>query len=185
MKKITNIRKNTGSLVAPFVLIALGAVVITSVNAQKDDNPSKTKGTQPQVNIKVDKKTDKNDNITRYDSTYSYSWSGNGNIPANIDSMIKSMHERFSKGMLWGLNESFFNDSALFGSNFSGMFDRNRLTNLEKILAEQQKMFNQYFNREPLLKVPEGVAPQQPKNAEKSFKKEKPLIQNNNYSTSL
>lgn len=42
---------------------------------------------KPDIKYKVNKEYDKNGNITRYDSTYSYSWSSNGQIPFDIDSV--------------------------------------------------------------------------------------------------
>lgn len=189
MKTIFNIPNPIKAIIAVTVLIALAVILVNSVNAQKKDNPSKNKGQQPQVSIKVDKQTDKNGNVTRYDSTYSYSWSGQDNVPANIDSMMRGMQEHF-KGMplgdkSFGFDDSFFNDSVFLGGNFKGMFDNKHFADLQRMMAAQEKLFQQYFKQEPFLKVPDGVAPQQPKKKEKKEQQDKSLIQNNNYSTTL
>jgi hypothetical protein len=50
-------------------------------------------GKQPDVKIDVKKELDEKGNVKRYDSTYTFSWSGNRNV--NIDSIFRSLNENF------------------------------------------------------------------------------------------
>jgi hypothetical protein len=192
MKKEFKIRKFVKAALLGSTIIALALVVDNLYGQKKDkDNPPKSNDNQPKVSIKVDKQTDKNGNITRYDSTYTWSWSGNGNIPNNADSVVKNMHEHFFKGFSFNdkafNNRDFFNDSAFMNGNFEEDFGMN-FGNMNKMLAEQEKMMRKYFDEEPILKVPDGVTPQPPKAQEKKEKKPKKqqsLIQDNSYTTQL
>jgi hypothetical protein len=75
----------------------------------KKSNPNK-----PDIRVKVNKEFDDKGNMTRYDSTYSYSWSGGGQIPFSADSTFGK-----PRGQLRNGNDSiefqpfFFNDSRL------------------------------------------------------------------------
>ena len=197
MKKEFKIKRFVKAMMITGILIAL-ALVVNNLYAQKKNKEGNPKSivNQPQVNIKVDKQTDKNGNITRYDSTYSWSWSGNGQMPENVDSLMKCMHDRFGKGFSFngrnpGFHSDLFNDSAFFSDNFEGMFGKD-FGNMDKMFAEQEKMMKKYFDQEPVLKVPNGVTPQPPKIQEKKQKqqthplrKQQPLIEDNSYTTQL
>ncbi len=50
---------------------------------------------QPKVNYDVKKEYDKDGNLTNYDSTYSWYWSGDGSYWQNYDSLFKQFHQQF------------------------------------------------------------------------------------------
>jgi hypothetical protein len=77
----------------------MGAILLsTQVMAQDKTGKSKAK---PDVRVKVQKEYDDQGNITRYDSTYSYSWSGDGDTPCDIDSLFKGFNRGFGFSPGW------------------------------------------------------------------------------------
>jgi hypothetical protein len=172
---------------AILVIIAVAAFIFQQTDAQKKDNPS---GKDPKVSIKVNKQTDKNGNVTRYDSTYVWSWSGNENAPENMDSLISSLHKSFfrnhfsdadslfSDPFQWGFQN--LNDSSFFSGNFEQFF-KNDFGSFDKIMKDHQKMMKDFFKQEPLLKVPDEVVPSAPKEPKKKIEKQNDLVHPNNY----
>jgi len=161
--------------------------VLQCTNAQKSENNQSNN--QPKVNINVKKQRDQNGNITSYDSTYTWSWSGNGNTPENIDSIFNSMNEHFSKNfsfnmgtfhnMPFGFGSHAPKDSLKSGDSFNEFFgnDWPNIPDMDKMIQQQQKMMEEFFNRQPLLKVPEEVekpAPQQKKEEKPKKPEDKP-----------
>lgn len=74
------------------------------------------KAITPKEDIKVNREYDEQGNLIRFDSTYTYNWSGdnifmNGKMPENLDYFFD---DRFK----------FFNDSSLNGNSFFGDFDQ-------------------------------------------------------------
>ncbi|MBN2349086.1 MAG: hypothetical protein JXJ22_09625 [Bacteroidales bacterium] len=76
---------------------------------------------QPRIKTDVNREYDKNGNLTRFDSTYSYSWSSNGEIP---DSIMQQLHNfgfhfefpDFEHSFPFNLNSNTFPEE--FGNNF-------------------------------------------------------------------
>lgn len=170
-----------------YSLILIIAIVcyVEQINAQEiaKSNPNK-----PDVRIKVNKEFDNKGNITRYDSTYSYSWSGNGQIPMDADSLLKKFNHNFSFG---GDIDSMFNhfgfsspfdDSPFFNQPFAhsnkqfkgNQFPSDSLNNNDQsnffsrdyreMLKKQHKMMDQflrqlYQNNEPLIPAPNDSIP--------------------------
>lgn len=107
MKAERYFRKSTIGLVSICLINIL--LLLQSAQAQdiKKSNPNK-----PDVRVKVNKEFDDKGNLTRYDSTYSYSWSGSGQVPINADSIFGK-----SNGSLWFGNDSAFNHTFFFNDN--------------------------------------------------------------------
>jgi len=108
--------------------------------------------TEPDVDISVNKEYDENGNIIRYDSTYSYSYSGGSY--AEFDSIMKSM----MPGQLHGFNDPFFSDDFMSGfpSPFGGdpFFNNFFLTD-----SLMQEMMNSFWNqRVPNTRTPPSHA---------------------------
>lgn len=86
--------------------------LIVSLLAQNSDKKQKL----PKENSKVTREYDENGNLTKYDSVYTYSWSGD-------TTMLKSFSPKdFPK--LFGENFGFFPDSTLNGNSFFDDFDQ-------------------------------------------------------------
>lgn len=68
------------------LLLINGSVLPQDVDTLKKNNPD--------VRVKVQKEYDDKGNILRYDSSYSYSWSGDGQLPADLDSILKQFNLR-------------------------------------------------------------------------------------------
>jgi hypothetical protein len=105
---------------------------------------NKGKQTKPDVKIKVNKEFDNKGNITRYDSTYSYTWSNNGQMPTNIDSVFVGFNHNFKFG---GDLDSMFNN---FGSNWP--FEGNDL--FSQPFSHQDKRLEEFFRNHQLHKFP-------------------------------
>jgi hypothetical protein len=164
MKTNLETKVSIGFLTAIAIVFVL-AVFSQNISGQKQDNPAKENGNKPKVDIKVNKETDKDGNITRYDSTYSWSWSSDGNTPENVDSVFNSMRSHFFRNSIFNdslflsmpldLKVPFYNDSTL-DSYFESDFFNNGFGNMEKLFREHNKLMEKYFHHEPLLKVPDN-----------------------------
>ncbi|MCB0481718.1 MAG: hypothetical protein KDC83_09815 [Flavobacteriales bacterium] len=125
---------------------------------------------QPDVKIDVNKEIDEHGNITRYDSTWSWSYSGNG----NVDSIMSHMgitQQIFSGG---GFNDPFFQMPGLgFGAmNMPrGMVDMQKMH--EEMIQMHQQMMQSFMPNDLWIPAPQGpnnqnrVTPQAPKKEEK------------------
>ena len=96
-----------------FVLCAaLYFCFITGLLAQNTDK----KQNQPQENSKVTREYDEQGNLIKFDSVYSYSWSGDS-------TMIKHFSPEDMTKMFGGAFD-FFNDSTIHNHSFFGDFDQ-------------------------------------------------------------
>jgi len=133
-------------------LIVLSTLFLTSCNAQtkkefaKELTDVSKEKIQPKIDYKVNKEYDKNGNLIRLDSTYSYYYS-NINKDAMInDSILKKFNDYFS------INSSFNNllfDDSLKGHFFKqdffrGDFDRNQKF-MNKMLRRMDSLKNKIF----------------------------------------
>jgi hypothetical protein len=134
MKAIGTNRKNAILIV---LIVSVGLFFLNKPCFAQDLNKEKQK--KPDVKIKVNKEFDDKGNITRFDSTYSYSWSGNGQIPSNLDSLFK------------GFNHSFKSDrnidSLLNQLGFSNSFNDNDF--FSQPFFDQNMQFEDFFNQSP------------------------------------
>jgi hypothetical protein len=85
--------------------------------AKKKDQQKEQISVTPQTNIKVNKEYDKNGNIVRYDSTYSYYYSNIKNDTVKQDSIFNLFRNQFNQKYLFSnepyFNNLFFEDSLL------------------------------------------------------------------------
>ena len=96
---------------------------------------NKSKQTKPDVKIKVNKEFDDKGNVTRYDSTYSYSWSSNGQFSTNIDSLFMGFNHSFRVGGEF--------DSMLNNFGFDWPFGENDM--FTQPFANHNKQLEEFF----------------------------------------
>ena len=173
--------KKIGMLSGIIILLLALNPICQSINAQKHDNDKdqisddKKNEKQPKVDIHVNKQKDLNGNIIGYDSTYTSTWSSDGKIPENIDSVFRSMQEHFSKSFSFnfnnpnfGFNSPITKDSLINNTDpFNDMFGSN-WADMNKMMEQQRKMMKEFFNhhQQQVLKVPDGVDKPAPKQKE-------------------
>ncbi len=176
---------NFGSLLNIFCLAGLIGCTIFIANkipAQDKNIKLADNKNEPKISIKVNKQTDKNGNITRYDSTYEWSWTGNGKVPSNVDSMLNKIQDQFSFNQ-FGDNDMFKmpfdnNDSSFVSDNYGEMFEKEfgNFDNINQLIKSQRKMMENFFNNAPILTVPENQG---------SPKKDSTYLHTNSYKTML
>lgn len=119
--------------------------------------PDSTIFSKPDVKINVNKEYDNNGNISKYDSSYSWSYSSSGNA-VNIDSLMKSFNLSFGGNLpddFWGFDNPMFSqksDSSLL--NFSGDSSTDlmeqQMNQMRKMMEQMnQSMFNQFPMQSP------------------------------------
>ena len=169
------------------MLFLFVAILTTSCNAQ-DSNNSKKKIAQsdiqkdsiaaPKGSWKVNKEVDKNGNIIRYDSIYS--WSSSGNLKSmDNDSIFKKMQsmmqKRFSmfqspNGNTFADHDSimkqFFSDDFFKDDFFSNGFNSN-MPNMDDMMKRMEAIKQQFFNDNHRYIIP----PEQKKNLPEKKKK--------------
>ena len=167
--------KTKRSTPTSFILVILSLIAGLSYLAPQTSAQEVNKSNKPDVKIKVNKEFDNKGNVTRYDSTYSYSWSGNGQPPADADSIIKRYSHKFysgnsadsmlnSMGFSWYFdNDPFFEHQPSHDNNqleefFNGFpfsadssFENSpndfRSRDFRGILKQQQQMMDQFFQQ--------------------------------------
>ena len=125
------------------------ALVVGSCDGQKKGNLIAFNGNDtinhPQTNIKVNREYDKNGNLIRYDSTYSYSYSNISGNPANIDSLLNQFGFQMGDSGFFFQNpfhHDFFSTDSLFWQDpfmNPGNFDNS--------IQEQMEMMEQMIRR--------------------------------------
>lgn len=92
----------TKSFLTVLMLLALSVAGSYAQNGKKElkAQPDSVSVTKPQTNIKVNKEFDKDGNLIRYDSTYSYYYSGDGSDFIINDSILGDFKSYFSSGHL-------------------------------------------------------------------------------------
>ena len=135
-----------------FLFATLGLLVCTY--AQKQNLPKE--------NSKVTREYDENGNLTRFDSVYSYSWSGDTTLlnsisPEKLEQLFGNQFGMFPDSSFMG--KSFFDDfDQFFSLPFSGSQDSVQMKKFKNIpqfpdfmmgddlLAKHFKDFEQFFN---------------------------------------
>ncbi|MBN2213869.1 MAG: hypothetical protein JW723_06455 [Bacteroidales bacterium] len=92
----------------PLAAVLLSMIFIPGQSLHGQDKKAE-KG-QPDVRIDVKREFDEQGNISRYDSSYSFSWSYNGSM--DMDSLLESLRNRF------GITP--FNEDEFFSMPFKG-----------------------------------------------------------------
>jgi hypothetical protein len=116
-----------------------------------------TKGTNPKMNVKVNKQYDSKGNLIKFDSTYTYYYSAKGNdsVKVSIDTVFekfkRDMDHDFSDMAKNRFNDIFLNDSLfkydfLNEDFFSKRFQLND-EKINKIFIEMDSLKNQYLNK--------------------------------------
>jgi len=174
----TKSKFNRSAFVSYIVVLLLALVpAFQNMEAQNPDNDQDQNPVlnnhQPKVDIKVNKKRDQNGNIIAYDSTYTSTWSNdiNGFSTENMDSIFKSMQSQFPKNFSsnghFGFNSLSINDSIFKMDPFNGQLGNN-WADMDKIMEQQQKMMEEFFNQHHLQRIPDSNVLPAPKPQEKS-----------------
>ena len=137
-----------------FIILAV-ALVSYSCDAQKKDSTNNVTmlKTVPKTNIKVNKEYDKDGNLIKYDSTYSYFYSNMGTDSHIRDSVfnefMKKFNEQYSFPDTSFFNNVFFQDSLLkydfFKNDFFIERFRHNQKQVEKIFNEMDSLKNNFF----------------------------------------
>lgn len=136
------------------ILIAIAvSMTIQGCNGPKKEVTKKTTENTPLTNIKVNKEYDKNGNLVKYDSSYSYYYSniqGNNNLR---DSILNNFKNHFNEKYFFSnqpyFNNFFFQDSLL-GYDFykkDFFFDRfkNNMSQMNTLFREMDSVKNEFF----------------------------------------
>lgn len=129
--------------------ILLVMFLAVSCNAQNVNNKSADSKIKPKTNIIVNKEYDKNGNLIRYDSTYSYFYSNIKNDSTLADSSFtdfqKYLYKSFPDFQTPFFNDMFFEDSLL-------NYDFYKKDFFSKRFELNKKMFNEMFEKMDSLK---------------------------------
>jgi len=141
---------------------------LNSCNGQEKKQSSEIKGDQamPQTNIKVNKQYDKNGNLVKYDSTYSYYYSNIISDKKLGDSIFNNFKNHFNQQYFFSkepfFNSSFFEDSLLKYDFYKKDFFRDRFRNnmarMDSLFWGMDSMKNSFFNKQFNLPGPPKTA---------------------------
>src|SRR4030042_2570177 len=157
--------------ILPFMAILFSMILVPELNVHGQDIKGK-KG-QPDVKIDVRREYDEDGNISRYDSSYSFSWSYDGSM--DMDSLFESMRKNYSISpfreddffnMPFRNHDHFFmfpyqerdypenNDDTLY--EFIHPFDmRSMLENHRRMMEEMHRFFEFNMPCDPI--IPDSI----------------------------
>lgn len=147
---------NKSRLLLLFVLILLTLPGF----AQKNTESNSESNNQPNVDIKVNREFDKDGNVIRYDSTYSWSWTSGGEQFFPTELFNDSLHSFF-----FNQNKDFFGETYFdpFGfstdtifNNFSSPEIKAMHRQMMEMLENQQKMIEEMFGSPSDISSPEN-----------------------------
>lgn len=126
-------------------LFAVAMIAPAGTRAQQG-NAEPVKHNEPRVRIDVKKEFDENGNVIRYDSTYSWSWTGVDTSGVSTSVFFKHGFEDDFSGfnVFSGFDNDFFpvpGDSLRM--NFFGQQFNDNFMNMEKLMEEQVKMMEE------------------------------------------
>ncbi|MBA2612102.1 MAG: hypothetical protein H0U95_09030 [Bacteroidetes bacterium] len=152
------------------------ALLFCCCNAQTEEkekvNSDETNSNVPKKGFKVNKEFDKNGNLIRYDSTYSYYYSNIKNNSNMSDSIFSKFRDQFQNQYPFAnkpfFDNFFFQDTLLkydFYKRdfFSERFKRD-MNNMDKLFLEMDSVKNQFFEQQFL---PDKSPPSKPKSSAK------------------
>ena len=146
-----------------FVLVAvLLTVGLSSCNGQERKKTVMKDQNKPQTNIKVIKKYDKNGNLVKYDSTYSYYYSNVKNDSIVRDSAVAQFKRYFNNKYKFSeepfFKDLFFQDSLLkydfYNKDFFSKRFKNNMDKMSKLFEQMDSLKNQYFLEQVKPQVP-------------------------------
>lgn len=130
-------------IIIPFYFISMGLYA---------QNESLKKINQPKTNIEVKREYDKNGNLIRYDSTYSYYYSNIENDSLFRDSLLNQFQNHFKKRHLFFedqfYRDYFFSDSLFdFNSPMKDFFEefRNKKYQMEDFFWEMDSIRKRFL----------------------------------------
>jgi len=154
-------------------LISFLVFSILSCNAQENEKDKLNTKKTPKESWSVNKEIDKDDNITKYDSVYTWSYSlanGDSNT-VNLDSVMQSFDDYIKNNSLfdWSEHFSFFpkNDSLLMDNFFKEDYFLNQWNqldfNIDKMMHEMYSLRNEFLEKQ----YPELIESKKEKNNHK------------------
>jgi len=126
-----------------------------SATTQQKNKKENTVAGQPKISWDVKKEKDKNGNIIRYDSTYTWSYTNadGDSMKVNADSVLQSFHSYFNENFPSIINRSFtqplWNDSLFYRDFYQDDYFRNRWQQnyfeMDKMFRSMDSIRNQFF----------------------------------------
>jgi len=132
------------------------SIALTGCNGQTLNKESKSKGTAPQTNIKVNKEYDKNGNLIRFDSAYSSYYSNIKGDSILKDSIFNNFKSQFNNNYFFSnqpyFKDFFFADSLLKYDFYKKDFFYNRfrqnMERMDSLFRGMDIVKNDYFNKQ-------------------------------------
>lgn len=137
----------------------------------------------PAGTYKVNKEYDKDGNLIRYDSTYSYYYSNVEGDSVVQDSILNVFKDSFNNQFFFSddpfFNEFFFQDSLIdydfYKKDFFSNRYRNNMEEFNQFFHQMDSIKNDFFNHQ--FKNHIEIKPEQPSKPEKSTKSKSPTYQ--------
>jgi len=135
------------------LLIAVG-LILNSCNGQENKTKSLSDAkNKPIEDIKVNKEYDKDGNLIRYDSTYTYYYSNIEKSPITEDSIFNNFRKLFDTNYPFSnkpfFNDIFFQDSLMkydfYKKDFFKERFRRNMEYAEKMFQEMDSLKNKFF----------------------------------------
>lgn len=139
-----------------WILFMAVTLILSRCNGQekqiKNDKLSDVKNA-PKEDIRVNKEYDKNGNLIKYDSTYTYFYSNIDKNQIKEDSIFNNFREMFDVNYPFSFkpyfNDLFFEDSLLkydfYKKDFFSERFRHNMEQTEKMFQEMDSIKNKYF----------------------------------------
>ena len=152
------------------------ALLFSSCNAQIEKKEKETSDVRssniPKKDIRVNKEFDKNGNLIKYDSTYSYYYSNIKNNSSLADSMFNKFRGQFQAQYPFSdrpfFDNFFFQDTLLkydfYKKDFFSERFKRDMNNMDKLFLEMDSAKNQFFEQQFL---PHKSPPSKPKSSTK------------------
>ena len=133
-------------------------VTLSGCNGQKGTKEiaDSAKVNAPKTDIRVNKEYDKNGNLIKYDSTYSYFYSNSKNNDVKRDSIFESFKNHFNQSYSFS-NEPFFHDlffqDSLLKYDFykkDFFYDRFRqnMNRMDRLFREMDSLKNGFYKEQ-------------------------------------
>jgi len=143
------------------LILGMLTVLFFSCNAQmnrvnNDSQLNHSGNNKPQTNIKVNKVYDKDGNLVKYDSVYTYFYSNMNNDSVAQDSMFGNFSNEFYN-QLPNINRNFFdnqffNDTSFLKDFYNNDFFSNRFHNnmdmMDKMFQHMDSIKNSFYNQQ-------------------------------------